>query len=771
MRPDEAPRQDLVLVGGGHAHALVLRKLAMARPAGLRVTLISSAAFTPYSGMLPGLLAGHYRFEETHIDLLRLCQWAGVRFLDDTVTGLDPRARRLSCARRGAVGYELLSIDIGCEPELDSVPGARQYAIPVKPVAGLWRRWTSLAEDPPRRGGRIAVVGGGAGSVELALAIAHRLREDAPQISLYCGAARILAGYGRAARRRVARQLAALGVALYRDHRVVEVSAGTLHFGKGERRGFDTLIWATGAGAAPWIKDSGLPVDARGFMSTHDTLQSTGFANVFGAGDIATQCRHPRPKAGVYAVRQGPVLAANLLAFAAGRRLREHRPQRRFLSLLALGPKLAVAERNGLSAQGAWVWRWKDRIDRQFMRRFHDLPPRRMARWPSGPGRAREHEQAPCGGCGAKVSADALREVLDELGQRYPEHIAPAARRDDAACLETPARLMQSIDGLRALIDDPWRMGRIAAQHALSDLYACAATPHSALPLLTLAFSASELQRRDLRLVMEGALSVFVAAGCRIVGGHSMQGPELQIAFAVNGRPNRARTLSKRGAQAGDVLILTKALGGGALFAAHMQHKARGRDIETALAQMEAGNGAAAEVALSATARAATDVTGFGLAGHLAEMLGDDLAARLELGALPALPGALEAMRQGVFSTLHDANRNAVEGRIDGEAYAASAAGGAVEDLRRELLFDPQTSGGLLLAVPPDTADTALAELSARGVAAALIGEIGENIRGEIRGNISGNISGTVPGKSATGKTTADKTAPGAARPPQIVLA
>ena len=724
-------------MGGGHAHALVLRKLAMARPAGVRVTLISSAAFTPYSGMLPGLLAGHYRFEETHIDLLRLCQWAGVRFLDDTVTGLDPQARRLSCARRGALGYELLSIDIGAEPELDSVPGARQYATPVKPVAGLWRRWTYLAKDLPRRGSRIAVVGGGAGSVELALAIAHRLREDAPQISLYCGAARILPGYSRGTRRRVARQLAALGVALYCDRRVVEVSAGTLHFGEGDSRSFDTLIWATGAGAAPWIKDSGLPVDGRGFMSTHDTLQSTGFPNVFGAGDIATQCRHPRPKAGVYAVRQGPVLAANLLAFAAGRRLREHRPQRRFLSLLALGPKRAVAERNGLSAQGAWVWRWKDRIDRRFMRRFQDLPPRAMAPSPGGSRRrrARGQEQAPCGGCGAKVSADALGEVLDALRQRYPEHIPPPERRDDAACLEMPAPLMQSVDGLRALIDEPWRMGRIAAQHALSDLYACAATPHSALPLLTLAFSDIELQRRDLRLVMEGALSVFVPAGCRILGGHSMQGPELQIAFAVNGRSNRARTLSKRGARGGDLLILTKALGSGALFAAHMQHKACGRHIETALAQMEAGNGAAAEVALSARARAATDVTGFGLAGHLAEMLGDDLAAGLELDALPVLPGALDAMRQGVFSTLHDANRKALKGRI-----GAGAAGGAIEDLRRELLFDPQTSGGLLLAVPPDRADTALAELSARGVAAALIGEI--------RG----------------------KAAPGAAGPPQIAL-
>ena len=156
--------RDLVLVGGGHAHALALRMLAMRPIEGLRITLISPASHTPYSGMLPGLVAGHYRFEETHIDLSRLCQWAGVRFVAAEVAGLDPARRSLALAGRPAVEYDLLSLDIGSQPELDSVPGAREHAVPVKPVAGLWHRWQDL-ETRLAAGGdanpRIAVVGGG----------------------------------------------------------------------------------------------------------------------------------------------------------------------------------------------------------------------------------------------------------------------------------------------------------------------------------------------------------------------------------------------------------------------------------------------------------------------------------------------------------------------------------------------------------------------------------------------------------------------------------
>ena len=488
--------RDLVLVGGGHSHALALRMLAMRPVAGLRITLVSPASHTPYSGMLPGLVAGHYLFEQAHIDLARLCQWAGVRFIAGEVTGIDPQARRLSLVGRTDIDYDLVSIDIGSQPELDSVPGARAHAVPVKPVAGLWQRWQELVQRlaalPTGARQRIAVVGGGAGSVELALAMAHRLAQQPVEIALWCGASEILQGYNAGARKGVMEALTRHGVALTLDARVERVEDQRLQLANGRAAPFDELFWCTGAAAAPWVAASGLPVDERGFLEVTDSLQSVADERVFGAGDIATQRNHPRPKAGVYAVRQGPVLAHNLRAAVLGRPLRQHRPQQRFLSLVSLGDRLAAADRGPFSVSGKWVWRWKDSIDRKFMARFEQLPammPR--GNWGTVDDGASSSAQAPCGGCGAKVGADPLARVLTELALEFPRYCPGPGTADDTASIpgSGTAAVVQSLDMLRELVGDPWLMGRIAANHALSDLYASGARPVSALAAITLPFA------------------------------------------------------------------------------------------------------------------------------------------------------------------------------------------------------------------------------------------------------------------------------------------
>jgi selenide,water dikinase len=715
-------QRDLVLVGGGHSHALALRMLAMRPLAGLRITLISPASHTPYSGMLPGLVAGHYRFEETHIDLARLCQWAGVRFVTAEVTGLDASGRCLSLAGRPTMRYDLLSIDIGSEPELDPVPGAREHAVPVKPVAGLWRRWQALEErlDRADAAQRVALVGGGAGSVELALAMAHRLHGRDVHISLFCGAPEILQNYNRRARAAVMSALDAAGVQVHLDNRVESVAAGRLALAAGGEASFDELFWCTGAAAAPWLRASGLETDAAGFLAVRDTLQSLSDERVFAVGDIATQVNHPRPKAGVYAVRQGPVLAYNLRACLLGRSLRHHRPQRRFLSLVSLGERRATADRGPFSVTGAWVWLWKDRIDRQFMRRFEDLPRSMPIRhWGRLPETAVE-SQPPCGGCGAKVGPAALGGVLAELALEFPEHCASDDQAEDAVAIPATGPVVQSLDLLREMVADPWVMGRIAANHALSDLYASGARPVSALAAVILPFAGDAIQRRELKQLLGGALQEFARAGCSLTGGHSMQGQELGLGFVVNGVSMAAdgRLLPKRGLRPGDQLVLTKPLGTGALFAAHMQHAADGRHIATAISSMLDSSDQAAELALANQAGACTDVTGFGLVGHLAEMLDGELGATLDLDALPLLPGCLEAMERGIFSSSHASNREAATG----VEIARTGAG-----VLPEVLFDPQTSGGLLIGVEPDRGESLCAALQRAGyVQARVIGRVGE---------------------------------------------
>lgn len=708
--------RDLVLVGGGHTHALVLRQLAMRPPAGARITLISDGSHTPYSGMLPGLIAGHYRFDDTHIDLYRLCGRLGVRFISARVVGLDLARRELRLQDRPAIGFDLLSINIGSQPDLASVPGAADNATPVKPVAGLWRRWHALerrlAENSGGRPPRIAVVGGGAGSVELALAMRHRLEHTGAQIRLICGGD-LLEGYNRRALAAVRRACRQQSVEVVERTRIARVDAERLYAASGGSFEFDELIWCTSAVAAPWLRESGLHCDERGFVLLHDSLQVKGEETIFAAGDAATQTRHPRPKAGVYAVRQAPVLAANLRAALSGGGLRTHSPQSRFLSLLSLGGRSAVADRGRFSASGSWVWRWKDRIDRKFMARFTDLP--EMS--PAAP--AEQESVMHCGGCGAKLPATMLRRVLTSLAEKYPTVLQADSIGDDAALVEwAPQRLLvQTVDTLRSLVDDPWIMGRIAVLHSLSDIYAMGASPHSALAHITLPYASPRLQERDLEQFMSGAARELAAANCRLLGGHSLEGPELAAGFTANGEAAAAQVLAKDGARVGDHLILTKALGTGALFAAFQQGVADGRWMCTAVESMMQSNGEAAAIARRFGASACTDITGFGLLGHLFEMLQRaPLQAVLALDPLPLLPGTADVFAEGIESSLQAGNVAAVAAELEGDIVQG--------DARYKALFDPQTSGGLLLAIDPASSGAALQALWDSGYRDAV--EIGE---------------------------------------------
>jgi selenide,water dikinase len=270
-----APKLDLVFVGGGHTHALALRQLAMNPPAGARLTLISSSSHTPYSGMLPGLVAGHYNFEETHIDLQRFCAALGVRFVCAEVVGLEPLAQSILLKDRPPLGYDILSINIGSQPDIHSVAGAAQYAIPVKPVSGFHQRWRQLEQQvrdtvagvPPD----IVLVGGGAGSVELALAMAHRLGADAVKIRLVCGGG-LLQGYNKGAIRAVRRSLGGQGIDVIENTRIARVEANRLLTESGESIAYTEVVWCTAAAAPAWLREAGLSCDEQGFLKIEDTL-------------------------------------------------------------------------------------------------------------------------------------------------------------------------------------------------------------------------------------------------------------------------------------------------------------------------------------------------------------------------------------------------------------------------------------------------------------------------------------------------------------------
>src|SRR5579883_597332 len=699
--------KDLVLVGGGHAHVHVVKSFGMKPMPGVRLTLIGRDVETPYSGMIPGFVAGAYSFDECHIDLARLCAWTGARLIHAEAIGLDRENRQVMLKDRPPVSYDLLSIDVGAAPTLDMIEGAAEHATPVKPIAELGRRWLAFLEQVKDWRGplRVAVIGGGAGGVELAMGIDHRVRAvaKAAQVAVtLVTRGEILANQAKSARATLRKVFARRGIALREGAAVARMTDGSLHLEGGTSIGFDAAFVVTEAGAPKWLATTGLALDKRGFLAVEATLQ-TSEPTVFAVGDCASVTVHPRPKAGVFAVRQGPPLAANLRRALLARPVRPFTPQSRFLSIIGTGDGRAVATRAGWSVEGAWVWRWKDHIDRKWMRMYREPPAKPMqvsAQAKPDPALADAEARRlladigmRCGGCGAKVGASVLARVLERLGLTTGTGVrigldAP----DDAAMFEVPAgqALVQSVDFFRTFVDDPFVFGQIAAVHALGDVWAMGAKPHSALALAIVPAAAERLMEEDLFQMLSGARRVLDQAGCALIGGHSGEGPEAALGFSVNGLVDPARALRKGGLRAGDKLVITKPLGTGVIFAAAMRGAAKGRWIETALASM------CRPLAAPAAAHAGTDVTGFGLAGHLAEMVraSGPVSVDVKLDALPALDGAVELLGRGYASSLAPENLRARH-LIDGMDRFSSHP-------KLPLLFDPQTAGGLLLGVPSD---------------------------------------------------------------------
>lgn len=736
---DHTVLRDIVLVGGGHSHAVLLRRWAMRPLPGVRLTLICRDTHTPYSGMLPGYVAGLYSFDQVHIDLRTLAQAAGARFFRAEVTGLDLPNRQVICQGRPPIPYDRLSINIGATPGL-GVPGAQAHAVPVKPIHLFNQHWLDLLERVRARPGRmrLAVVGAGAGGVELLLSMQARLHRELQQLGrdtgqlqfdLYSSTPQILPTHNARVRRYFLRLLEQRGVGVHVGQAVTHVWAGCLQTASGQVFDADEVVWVTQATGAPWLRSTGLALDEAGFIVVNANLQSVSDDRVFAAGDIASLRDCSVEKAGVFAVRQGPFLHDNLRRSLRAQPLRPYRPQRRWLALIGTGDVQAVASRGAFFAAGHWIWRWKDWIDRRFMARFSELPA------PMVPGSATPHlpleqaEQAQalsaqamrCGGCGAKVGASVLGRALARLP-------LPSSARsevllglgDDAAVMRVPVgkALVQSVDFFRAFIDDPYVFGRIAANHALGDLFAMGAQVHSALALATVP-PGLESRTEDLLVQMlGGALQTLDEAACALVGGHTAEGRELALGFSVNGWVDEALKglMTKAGLQPGDLLVLTKPVGTGVLLVAHQHLRARGHWIDAALETMMQSNQRASEIFLAHGVRSCTDLTGFGLVGHLLEMTRPSgVDVELHLSALPVLEGALTSAAAGHLSSLHAANAQS------STALRSVPAGHAV----LPLLFDPQTAGGLLAAVPPAHADACLSALHAAGYGqAAVIGRV-----------------------------------------------
>ncbi len=684
-------RQQLVLAGGGHSHVLVLRRWLMrprVRPPQTRLVLVSRHGTALYSGLLPAVVAGLEPPAAAAIDLRRLCTLAGVVFVQAEITGLDPAARELQLAGRPPLRFDRLSLDLGA---VTAAPGQAMAVKPLEPFLA-WAERRSAGEP-------LVIRGGGAAAVELALAF--RARGMACRLLLKGESLHL----GSAAANRAGERLLAQAAIPIQRRAPPEAPAD---------------LACTGSRAPAWLAAAGLPVDPEsGRVLTETSLQVIGHPALFASGDCGLIAADPRPPSGVWAVRAAPVLAENLRRCLAEppEPLRPWRPQARALQLLgdggwqADGPRALAFLGPVALGPSAWIWRWKQRIDRAFMARFAALQPMAAA-------------AMACRGCAAKLGAAPLAAALARLDPDGPPRPV-----EDAAVVGSGADgglRLQSVDGFPALVDDPWLNGRLTTLHACSDLWASGAALESAQALVTVPEAAASVQEELLLQTLAGVRSVLDPLGAALVGGHTLEGRDgagLALALTVNGTVAPAAHWGKGPLRSGEVLLLSRPLGSGVLFAAAMAGAATPAWIEALLEAMQRSQAPLVPLLAAHGCGACTDITGFGLLGHLGEMLdasGAGVAVELEAAAIPACPGALELLERGFASTLAPANAAALallEGPV--QVVGAGARGLA------GLLIDPQTCGPLLAALPAAEAPAALAALRGAGFgAAAVIGQV-----------------------------------------------
>ena len=700
---------EVVLVGGGHAHALLLKRWGMNPVPGVRLTVVNPAPSAPYTGMLPGYIAGHYGRDDLEIDLVRLARFAGARLVLGIVHQIDRAAKTIHIEGRPPLPYDIASIDIGISSNMPEIKGFSDHGVAAKPLGPYALRWLDFLAAP----GPVGVIGGGVAGVELALAMAHRLVREGhrPEITVV-EAATALTGLSEIAAGKLRQALQAAGIKLIENAEVAEVTPDGILLRGGAHVPSAFTVGAAGARPFEWLKDTGLTLQD-GYISVGPDLRSLNDPSIYAAGDCAHLSHAPRPKAGVFAVRAAPVLTHNIRADLTGQQRRSLQPQARYLKLISLGRKAALADRGVVAPSGNWVWAWKDWIDQRFMKSLSALEP--MAPTPAPKGAALvalgEADDLPlCGGCGAKVASGTLDTVLAKQGQTARSDVVLASG-DDAAILRLgTAEQVISTDHLRSFWPDPYLSAKIALCHALGDVWAMGAEPQAILAQITLPRLSAKLQDAWLTDIMAGASDVADVAGAAIVGGHTSVGAELTLGFTVTGIL-RGDAKAQSRAKPGDALILTRPIGNGVILAGEMRLLARGTEVVTALKRMATPSQDAA-MALC-RANAITDVTGFGLAGHLDRMMrASGVGAEIRLEDVPLTVGALRLARNGVQSSLYAANRAALPG-------LASETGP-----RADLLFDPQTAGGYLASVPGSIADEVLEELKVHAPDARIIGRV-----------------------------------------------
>ncbi|NRA46247.1 MAG: selenide, water dikinase SelD [Oligoflexales bacterium] len=589
----------------------------------------------------------------------------------------------------------------------------------------------------------IFIIGGGVAGIEIALSLRARFSKSAPGLKLNIHIAhsgkQILPELTNSARKRMEKLLAEADISVIYNAELQNLTRDSISI-----KGFDKLdchfcIVCSGAKAPSWPSESGIQVDKRGFILVNEYLQSLSHPKIFAAGDVAQISRHPLPRAGVYAVRQAEPLAYNLKQLALGQKLIKYKPQKNFLKLIGTGGGKALAIKSNVHFHGKTPWKLKQLIDKKFMDQLSPKTSWLQSMQESKPTEVgqltQQHAQTialanmRCGGCAAKWDEGVLSEILEDI-RKHPRLNACLTSSKQAGGLQTPDDaavftpkpgfdLLQSIDFMPCITSDPYLFGRILVNHSFNDIYAMGGLPHSAQALLMLPYVEDKIAASDGRLLMRGIAEQIVAEGCnvKLIGGHTCEGSPLSAGIVCNGIVRSHDLLRKEGIKPGDQLIISKPLGTGVIFAAAMRLATQPQWIEAATSSMLQSHCSLQKIFTYFPGEAATDISGFGLMGHLLEMVFPAKKdVRLFLDQIPTLPGALECLDMGIRSTIHAKNSKKAQ-------FLQTQP--QLKQERYDILFDPQTSGPLLFSVPKESAHAFVSKMRIQGFSrASVIGEV-----------------------------------------------
>jgi NADH dehydrogenase FAD-containing subunit len=373
----------LVFLGAGHAHLYALAAFKQSPRIDTDIHLITPYDHVVYSGMVPGMVAGHYSADDCTISIPKLLDKTAIKIAYAACTGIDTVTQHVQLSNGTVLHYDVLSLDTGSVMDHDTIdaqiPGAKEHALFVRPIEQFIKLWPQVLEHAQSRLLRISVIGAGATGIELAMALQHQLPHC--HITLITGPVPPANGYAPGVQKRVIAALKKRNITVLQDS-CVRMDGKQLYLASGASLACDMPILTINGHAPAWLANSGLALDERGYLAVNEFQQSTSHANVFAAGDIASRVDTPHAKSGVFAVRSGAALHHNLLATLLkqpkSHPLKAHPIVQRSLNLISCGNKSAIASwgtnggtnPQGLTLQGHWVWRWKNVIDQRWLRLY-----------------------------------------------------------------------------------------------------------------------------------------------------------------------------------------------------------------------------------------------------------------------------------------------------------------------------------------------------------------------------------------------------------------